>query len=87
MSPISRPLPASAIASLLPCAARSLLVLKGAFYALTGELERKIKETIRSNLTARHVPARVLVVGDIPYTRSGKKVSILLYCIAYPTQS
>ena len=46
----------------------------GGFHVLTGELEQKIKATIRSNLTARHVPARVVVVEDIPYTRSGKKV-------------
>ncbi|CAM9705446.1 unnamed protein product, partial [Laminaria digitata] len=49
---------------------------RGECYALAGDLERKIKEAIRSNLTARHVPARMIVVDDIPYTRSGKKVNI-----------
>ena len=44
------------------------------WYALSGELEAKIKSAIRSNLTARHVPRRVVVVEGIPYTRSGKKV-------------
>lgn len=53
----------------------TLCLEQAPFYALAGELERKIKGTIRSNLTARHVPARVIVVGDIPFTRSGKKVN------------
>ena len=33
-----------------------------------------IKQSIRSRTTPRHVPHHVLEVGDIPYTRSGKKV-------------
>ncbi|CAM9305652.1 unnamed protein product [Ectocarpus sp. 6 AP-2014] len=45
-------------------------------YVLTGELEGKIKAIIRSNLTSRHVPKRVIVVDSIPYTRSGKKVEV-----------
>ena len=49
---------------------------QGDCYALTGDLERKIKAIIRSNLTARHVPSRMIVVNDIPYTRSGKKVNV-----------
>ena len=49
---------------------------QGDCYALTGDLERKIKAVIRSNLTARHVPSRMIVVNDIPYTRSGKKVNV-----------
>jgi acetoacetyl-CoA synthetase len=32
----------------------------------------RIKEQIRQNTTARHVPARVLQVNDIPRTKSGK---------------
>ena len=35
-----------------------------------------IKQTIRSNTTPRHVPAKVLQVEDIPRTRSGKIVEI-----------
>lgn len=38
--------------------------------------EREIKRRIREELTPRHVPAVVLPVADIPYTRSGKKVEI-----------
>ncbi len=36
----------------------------------------EIKGVIRSALTPRHVPAVILPVHDIPYTRSGKKVEI-----------
>jgi acetoacetyl-CoA synthetase len=39
-------------------------------------LERRIKTQIRSNTTPRHVPARILQVGDIPRTKSGKIVEL-----------
>jgi acetoacetyl-CoA synthetase len=42
--------------------------------ALTEDLANKIKTTIRKNATPRHVPAKIIAVSDIPYTRSGKKV-------------
>ncbi|MBV8783881.1 MAG: acetoacetate--CoA ligase, partial [Gammaproteobacteria bacterium] len=35
-------------------------------------LRRTIRETIRAQTTARHVPSRILAVPDIPRTRSGK---------------
>jgi acetoacetyl-CoA synthetase len=35
-------------------------------------LEDRIKAEIRKNTTPRHVPARIVQVGDIPRTRSGK---------------
>ncbi|MEJ2047383.1 MAG: acetoacetate--CoA ligase, partial [Dehalococcoidia bacterium] len=41
---------------------------------LTEDLVNKIKTTIRKNATPRHVPAKIIAVSDIPYTRSGKKV-------------
>jgi acetoacetyl-CoA synthetase len=34
------------------------------------------QRTIRQKLTPRHVPAEVIAVADIPYTRSGKKVEV-----------
>jgi len=43
---------------------------------LTEDLIKKIKTAIRQNLTPRHVPARVIAVGDIPYTKNGKKVEL-----------
>jgi acetoacetyl-CoA synthetase len=42
--------------------------------ALTEDLVNRIKTTIRKNATPRHVPAKIIAVSDIPYTRSGKKV-------------
>ncbi len=40
------------------------------------ELVKKIKTTIRTNCTPRHVPAKVIPITDIPYTISGKKVEL-----------
>jgi acetoacetyl-CoA synthetase len=40
--------------------------------SLDDALEQRIKRQIRSHCTPRHVPARILAVGDIPRTRSGK---------------
>ena len=31
---------------------------------------------IRENLSARHVPEKILKIDDIPYTASGKKVEV-----------
>lgn len=42
----------------------------------SADIETEIKAHIRSQLTARHVPSRVIPVKDIPYTRSGKKVEL-----------
>ncbi len=44
--------------------------------ALTDELSARIKKTIRENTTPRHVPAKIIAVGDIPYTISMKKVEL-----------
>lgn len=41
-------------------------------YQFSEELQQKIRQRIRQNCTPRHVPARILVVNDIPRTRSGK---------------
>jgi acetoacetyl-CoA synthetase len=40
--------------------------------ALDEALRRQIRETIRAQTTARHVPARIIAVPDIPRTLSGK---------------
>jgi acetoacetyl-CoA synthetase len=42
--------------------------------ALTEDLIKKIKTTIRQNTTPRHVPAKIIAVDDIPYTINMKKV-------------
>jgi acetoacetyl-CoA synthetase len=39
---------------------------------LTPELEAAIRKRLRDNTTARHVPARIVQVADIPRTRSNK---------------
>ena len=43
---------------------------------LDDELREKIRETIRRNLTPRHVPAKVIQVPDIPRTRNGKLMEL-----------
>jgi len=39
-------------------------------------LADKIKRRVRDHATARHVPAKVIQVADIPYTINGKKVEL-----------
>jgi len=43
---------------------------------LGGELEARIRGAIRAHATPRHVPARIVQVGDIPRTKSGKIVEL-----------
>ncbi|MBF8222071.1 acetoacetate--CoA ligase [Halomonas sp. 328] len=39
-------------------------------------LRRRIRETIRTHATPRHVPTKILQVADLPRTRSGKLVEL-----------
>ena len=43
---------------------------------LDDDIESKLRLTIRSNTTPRHVPAKIIQVGDIPRTISGKIVEL-----------
>ena len=43
---------------------------------LTDDLREKIKRNIRNNASPRHVPAKILVTPEIPYTLNMKKVEI-----------
>lgn len=43
---------------------------------LTEALMQKIRTTIRTNASPRHVPAKIIPVADIPYTLNMKKVEI-----------
>jgi acetoacetyl-CoA synthetase len=43
---------------------------------LDAALEREIRTTIAKNTSPYHVPARILAVADIPYTRTGKKAEL-----------
>ncbi|MGD9368092.1 MAG: acetoacetate--CoA ligase [Desulfobacteraceae bacterium] len=43
---------------------------------LSDELKNTIKQTIRTNASPRHVPAKIIAVPDIPYTLNMKKVEL-----------
>jgi acetoacetyl-CoA synthetase len=45
-------------------------------HALDDALTSRIKAQIRANTTPRHVPAKIVQVGDIPRTKSGKIVEL-----------
>ncbi len=45
-------------------------------YKLDEKLIAKIKNTIKSNCSPRHIPSKILETPDIPYTINGKKVEI-----------
>lgn len=47
-------------------------------HKLSDEDIQFIKQTIRSKTTPRHVPERIIQVQGIPYTRSGKKMELVL---------
>ena len=53
-----------------------LFVQMGPGHALTEALKQKIKATIRTNASPRHVPAKIVAVGEIPYTLNMKKVEL-----------
>jgi len=53
-----------------------LFVKTAAGYELTEELQNKIRQTIRTNASPRHVPAKIIAVPDIPYTLNMKKVEL-----------
>ena len=45
-------------------------------HELTEALKAKIKQTIRTNASPRHVPAKILSTPEIPYTLNMKKVEL-----------
>jgi acetoacetyl-CoA synthetase len=53
-----------------------LMVVLNEGHSLTEELKRRLKDRIRQGASPRHVPARIVQLDAIPYTRSGKKVEI-----------
>ena len=50
---------------------------------LAADLERTIRQAIRTQCSPRHVPARIVQVADIPYTLSGKKVEMAVRDIVH----
>jgi acetoacetyl-CoA synthetase len=53
-----------------------LFVVLADGYELTEDLKAKIKQTIRTHASPRHVPAKIIAVADIPYTLNMKKVEV-----------
>ncbi|MBC7533398.1 MAG: acetoacetate--CoA ligase [Oligoflexus sp.] len=45
---------------------------------LSPQLDMDIRQSLRRNLSPRHVPAMIFQVRDIPYTRSGKKLELVV---------
>lgn len=46
-------------------------------------LRRRIRAVLRSEASPRHVPARIVQVGDIPRTRSGKIVELAVRAVVH----
>ena len=53
-----------------------LFIVMNSKYYLTKNLLKRIKTEIRKNASPRHVPSKVIVVKDIPRTKSGKIVEL-----------
>ncbi len=53
-----------------------LMVVLNPGYALDEALVKAVKRRIKEGASPRHVPAVIVAVNQIPYTRSGKKVEI-----------
>ena len=43
---------------------------------LTDDLRNRIKDTIRSEVSPRHVPDEIIVAPGVPHTRTGKKLEV-----------
>ena len=53
-----------------------LLVVLEAGATLDGELEGRLRAALRSGISPRHVPDRIIAVPSVPRTISGKKVEV-----------
>ena len=53
-----------------------LFIVMNAKFYLTEGLLKKIKFQIKKNASPRHVPSKVIVINDIPRTKSGKIVEL-----------
>ena len=53
-----------------------LFIVMNTNFLLTEDLLKRIKIQIRKNASPRHVPNKVIVVKDIPRTKSGKIVEL-----------
>ncbi len=53
-----------------------LLVVMNPQQQLDDALRQRIRQRIREHASPRHVPARIIQIEQVPYTRSGKKVEL-----------
>ena len=53
-----------------------LFVVLNKGYNLTKETRDKIKKTIRTNASPRHVPSKIISISEIPKTKNGKIVEL-----------
>jgi acetoacetyl-CoA synthetase len=53
-----------------------LFVVPAAGHSLDDELKRKIVTTLRSRLTARHVPDEIVEAPAVPHTLTGKRLEV-----------
>ena len=45
-------------------------------YKLSNEVKEKIKKTIKSKISPRHVPSKIISILEIPKTKNGKLVEL-----------
>jgi acetoacetyl-CoA synthetase len=60
-----------------------LFVVLRAGLTLDDELQARIRSVIRSNTTPRHVPAKIIAIGEIPRTKSGKIVELAVRSVVH----
>jgi acetoacetyl-CoA synthetase len=53
-----------------------LFIVLNAGYKLNIEIKEKIKNAIRSKISPRHVPSKIISVLDIPKTKNGKLMEL-----------
>jgi len=53
-----------------------LFVVLNSGYNLNDEVKDKIKKTLRSHVSPRHVPSKIIAVSEIPKTKNGKLVEL-----------
>ncbi len=55
-----------------------LFIIMNKNYSINDSLLQKIKQQIKRNVSPRHVPNKIIVVKDIPKTKSGKIVELVV---------
>ena len=53
-----------------------LFIILNQGYKLNDKIKDKIKKAIRSNISPRHVPSKIISILDIPKTKNGKLVEL-----------